>query len=78
MKKFCMLLLLLTAAGCATVPSEESPQGPQAAQTTQKKPNQGWVTPKVNQWFVTDTPETLPADKLKKMQTTGVGFGGAY
>jgi hypothetical protein len=70
-----LVWLMLLLAGCASSsPSSFDWKPADAAQTT-APPAAG--TPKVKQWFTTETPETLPQDKLDKMQVGG-GVGGAY
>ena len=75
MWKFGKLLILFAIAGCATAVSGPAPQRAEAGRSAQLQLSQGWVTPKVNQWFVPNTPETLTADELKKLNIPAVGFG---
>jgi hypothetical protein len=72
MLKLIIILSLLVVAGCtSTATSNGNTQTGQGAQVA--KP--AFTQAKVKQWFVTDNPYTLPADKLERMNTTGGGFG---
>jgi hypothetical protein len=74
MKRF-FILVLAAFAGCASISSVDL-KPPDAAQTTQPPSVTADAKPKVKQWFTTDTPETLPKDKLDKMNLSGAGFSG--
>ncbi len=77
MRKFIIVLALLITAGCAATNNEtETAQTGQTAQAANSNAKSGFTQTKMKQWFVTDNPYTLPADKLKRMETTGGGFGG--
>ncbi|HXR35240.1 MAG TPA: hypothetical protein VN754_04795 [Candidatus Binataceae bacterium] len=69
------VLWLLLLAGCASSSLSTVDWKPADAAQTTAPPPAG--TTKVKQWFTTDTPETLPQDKLDKMNVGG-GVGGAY
>jgi hypothetical protein len=71
--KHLAVLLLLLLAGCTSVNWRPA----DAAQTTQPPTSDG-SQPKMKQWFTTETPQTLPQDKLDKMNLSGAGIGGAY
>lgn len=74
MKLFPVLLPLMLA-GCASLSAVDL-KPPDAAETTHPPSNATADAPKVKQWFTTDTPETLPKDKLEKMNLSGGGFAG--
>lgn len=77
MLKFIIILSLLVVVGCTpTATSNGNAQTGQTAQVTKQNAKPAFTQTKVKQWFVTDNPYTLPADKLKRMETTGGGFGG--
>ncbi len=68
-----MALTLLSLVGCGNISSVDLKPA-DAAQTT--APPDASKIGKAKQWFTTDTPETLPKDKLDKMTLTGAGFAG--
>ncbi|HVN91166.1 MAG TPA: hypothetical protein VMT61_15240 [Candidatus Binataceae bacterium] len=71
--RFFIALTLLGLIGCANLSSADLKPA-DAAQTT--APPDASTIGKPKQWFTTDTPETLPKDKLDKMTLTGGGFAG--
>jgi uncharacterized protein YceK len=71
-----LLALMIGMGGCAEM--EKQAQATRPAQTNAPDATASKDQKKVKQWFTTDTPETLPADKLEKMNLGGAGFGGAY
>jgi hypothetical protein len=69
-------VLIVLLAGCTSV-SSMNWKPADAAQTTPPPVSDESTVPgkpKVKQWFTTDTPETLPKEKLEKMNIGG--FGG--
>jgi hypothetical protein len=73
--KYLGVLLPLMLAGCTSSSLATVDWKPADAAQTTAPPPAG--TPKVKQWFTTETPETLPQEKLDKMSVGG-GVGGAY
>ena len=69
-----LLLVLIGTGGCAEM--EKEAQATRPAQTNAPTVSAATDNKKVKQWFTSDTPETLPADKLEKMSVGGGGFGG--
>jgi hypothetical protein len=76
--KYLGVLLIGLFAGCTSLSSvdlkpADAPQTtPPPTATTAGSPQ------KVKQWFTTDTPETLPQDKLDKMNLGGAGGFSGY
>ena len=67
------LLSLFILAGCTQM--EQEAQATRPAQVNAPGTND---PKKPKQWFTADTPETLPADKLEKMNLGGPGGFGGY
>jgi hypothetical protein len=78
MKVLAVLFLSFLLAGCASSFSSQDLKPAGAAQATPPPDTTASAKPRVKQWFTTDTPETLPQDKLDKMNLSGGGFAGAY
>ena len=78
MAKLSILLLCLAvvSGGCAEMAQEA--QATRPAEVNAPDPNNPRDPKKMQQWFTTDTPETLPAEKLKKMNLGGPGGFGGY
>jgi hypothetical protein len=72
MKYLLFLIAFCALAGCSTIDLKPA----DSPQTTPPPSASANASPKVKQWFTTDTPETLPKDKLDKMSLGGGGFGG--
>ena len=75
------VLLMLLLAGCASSLSTMDWKPADAAQTTPPPTASDATTaakPKIKQWFTTETPETLPKEKLDKMNLGGPGGFGGY
>ena len=71
-----LLALLIGIGGCTEM--EKQAQATRPAQINAPDASAYSDQKTVKQWFTTETPETLPADKLEKMNLGGAGFGGAY
>lgn len=74
-----LLMLLLAGCGSSLSTADWKPAG--AAQTTPSPAASDGTTaakPKIKQWFTADTPETLPKEKLDKMNLGGPGGFGGY
>jgi hypothetical protein len=71
-----LLLLLFILTGCAQMAQEA--QATRPAQTNAPGTATANDPKKPKQWFTADTPETLPADKLEKMNLGGPGGFGGY
>jgi len=72
------VLLMLLLTGCTSL-STMNLKPADAAQTTPppaSNDSTAAAKPKIKQWHTTETPETLPKDKLDKMSLGGGGFGG--
>ena len=69
------LVAVLMLMGCAQMAQEAQTTRP--AEVNAPDPAHP-RDPKKRQWFTADTPETLPADKLEKMNLGGPGGFGGY
>jgi hypothetical protein len=77
MAKIAIFLIVLSMlAGCAEMAQEAQTTRP--AETNAPDPANPRDPKKMQQWFTADTPETLPAEKLKKMNLGGPGGFGGY
>jgi hypothetical protein len=72
-----IVLSFLLAAGCASTAASNSASN-QTVQAPTASAKSAFTQTKVQQWFSTETPETLPPDKIKKLSLGVGGFGGAY
>ena len=71
-------LLPFLLAGCASLTTENFKPADAAQTTAPPAPSTTAEKAKAKQWFTTDTPETLPKDKLEKMNLGGPGGFGGY
>ena len=76
--KYLGVCLIVLLAGCTSLSNVDLKPADAAQTTPPPTATAAGSQQKVKQWFTTDTPETLPQDKLDKMNLGGAGGFSGY